>query len=284
MTGRFLAAAIQFGATLYRPKENHKRIEALLRKAAARGAALAVLPELAVSGYGLDAEGLGASAEPLDGPTSTAWRALAAELGLVIVGGFCERSESRLFNTAILVTPEGRLTAYRKLHLFDREKDVFTPGDLGLPVAETRIGRIGLCVCYDLRFVEVARGLSLSGADILAIPTAWVGGFDRNPRDAMGYIGQARGAMVQANLNQVAMVCASQSGGQQGTRFLGSSIIVDSFGECFAGPLGEDEEAIAVAELDTDAIRASQVRSTRVRPRDDRRRDVYGVVLSGSTY
>ncbi|PZQ97661.1 MAG: hypothetical protein DI533_10825 [Cereibacter sphaeroides] len=277
----FTAAAIQFGAGLYAPEENRARAEAEIRAAAAKGAKLIVLPELVVSGYGVDAARLSDAAEPLDGPTFAQWRDLAKSLDVVIVGGFCERAGDRLFNSAMLVQPNGSVSLYRKLHPFDAEKNIFTPGDLGLPIVETPLGNIGICVCYDLRFVEVARALSLAGADIIAVPTAWVGGFDRNPRDAMGYIGQARGAIVQANLSQAAMVCASQSGGEQGIRFLGSSLIVDSFGECLAGPMGEDEEGTLFADLDIAAIRASQVRSPLVRPRDDRRRDVYGVMLAG---
>jgi predicted amidohydrolase len=280
----FIAAAVQFGARLYEAEANRARAEEAIRAAAAQGARLIVLPELVVPGYGLDAERLAALAEPLEGATLAAWRGLARTLGVVIAGGFCERFDGRLYNSAVLVTPAGTPTLYRKLHLFDAEKEVFAPGDRGLPVVETPLGYIGLCVCYDLRFIEVARGLALAGADILAVPTAWVGGFDRAPRDAMGFIGQARGAVVQANLDQVAMVCASQAGCDQGIRFLGSSLIVDSFGECLAGPMGENEEATLTATLDVAAIRASHVRSPRVRPREDRRRDVYGLVLSGRTY
>lgn len=284
MTDAFPVAAVQFGARLYAPDENRARAETAIRSAAGKGARLVVLPELAISGYGLDPEGLARSAEPGDGPTVTGWLALAAELGVVIIGGFCETAGGKLHNSAVLVTPEGSATLYRKLHLFDGEKNVFSPGDLGLPVVETALGRIGLCVCYDLRFVEVARALALMGADVIAVPTAWVGGFDRNARDAMGFIGQARGAMVQANLNQVAIVCASQSGGDQGIRFLGSSLIVDSFGECLAGPSEQDADETLIASLDIAAIRASRVRSALVRPREDRRIDVYGLTVSGTTY
>ncbi len=284
MTERFLAAAVQFGARLYAPDENRAKAEALVQSAAAEGARLIVLPELAISGYGLDGDGLSASAEPLDGPTLASWRGLARTLDVVISGGFCEIVGERLYNSAILVTPDEQVTHYRKLHLFDREKAVFAPGDLGLPVAETVLGRIGICVCYDLRFVEVARGLSLKGADVIAVPTAWVGGFDPKPRDEAGFITQARGAVVQANLNQVAMVCASQAGGDQGMRFLGSSLVADAYGKCLTGPLDEDEETTAIAPLDVAEIRAASERSPLIRPRADRRQDVYTLSVDGETF
>lgn len=276
-----ILSAVQFGARLYAPDENRALIEQAAR--AAKGSALIVFPELAVSGYGLDPSSLRACAEPFDGPSRALLQGLSDELGAVLVCGFCEIEEDRIYNSAMLTAPGRAPALYRKLHLFDGEKDVFAPGDRGLVMAETDIGTIGICVCYDLRFVEVARGLSLSGADILAVPTAWIGGFDKTPRDEGGYIGQARGAVVQANLNQLPMVCASQSGGDQGTRYLGSSLIADAFGTAVAGPLGEDEDTTISAEMTLEAIRAARLRSPRIRPREDRRTDVYGLRVGGST-
>jgi len=270
-------AAVQFGARHYRAGENRARIAALLGAEVAQGADLVVFPELAVSGYGLDPAGLRGAAEPFDGPTRALFQSVSDRTGVIVVCGFCEAEGDRLYNSAMLVRPGGEPVLYRKLHLFDAEREIFTPGDLGLVMAETGLGRIGVCVCYDLRFVEVARALALAGADLLAVPTAWVGGFDRVARDQGGFIGQARGAIVQANLNQLPMVCASQSGGDQGIRFLGSSLIVDAFGECRAGPMGEDEDGVLTAEMDLAQIHAARVRSPRVRPREDRRTDVYDV-------
>lgn len=271
----YLAAAVQFEARLYDAKWNRETTADLIRQAASKGAQLVVLPELAISGYGLHSSRLRTLAEPIDGPSVSLWTALARELGVVISGGFCETSGGQLFNTAVITTPAGELTHYRKLHLFDEEKEMFAPGDLGLQVAKTELGAIGLCVCYDLRFVEVTRALALMGADVIAVPTAWVGGFDKNPRDAMGFIGQARGAVVQANLSQVAMVCASQSGANDEFTFLGSSLIIDSFGNCVAGPAQADESETLFGLLDVATIRSSRVRGPRIKPREDRRTDVY---------
>ncbi len=187
-----------------------------IEDAAAAGAGLVVLPELIVSGYTVVPDLLRDAAEPLQGGTLDLWSGLARRHGLHVAGGFCERDGDRLYNSAILVGPDGLRIHYRKLHLFDREKDVFTPGDKGLPVADTPIGRIGLCVCYDLRFVEVLRGLALAGAEIAAVPTAWVGGFDRTPRPPGALIGQAQGAVLQANLDQIFVACASQAGSEAG--------------------------------------------------------------------
>jgi len=281
MRGRI--AVVQMQSELYVSDANRAKTASLIESAADDEARLVVLPELAISGYGLDEAGLRASAEPVDGPTLAAWADIARRRRIVIAGGFCELHEGRLYNAAMLVGPGGLLAHYRKLHLFDREKLVFTPGDRGLPVADTPAGRIGLCVCFDLRFVEVVRALALMGADIVAVPTAWVGGFDRNPRDAMGWIGQARGAAVQANLSQVYIACASQAGRSAEHRFLGSSLVCDPYGEALAGPLDDEAEAIVLADFDIAIARNAQIRSELVRPREDRRTDVYAVSAAGRT-
>lgn len=257
-----------------------KRIEA----AATAGASVIVLPELATSGYTLDAEALSAAKEPLDGPTLASWSDLARRLNVVIAGGICEESDGKLFNAALLVGPDGLLQRYRKLHLFDREKLVFAPGDTPPRVSVTPCGRIGLCVCYDLRFVEVMRLLSLQDAELVAVPTAWVRGFDKVTKDGDGLIGQARGAIVQANLNQVYVACASQGGSAGDVSFLGSSLIADPYGRILAGPLGENELGIVQAQFDPAVVAAAQERTEYVKPRKDRRTDLYGVSLGGKSY
>jgi len=277
-------AAIQVTSELYNSTANRAATNQAIQEAADAGANLVVLPELAISGYGIDRDGLLQACEPIDGPTVSQWSKIARARDIWVVGGLCESDGAELYNSAVLVGPSGLAGHYRKLHPFDAEKDVFSPGNKGLSVAETPIGRIGICVCYDLRFVEVARALALQGADIIAVPTAWVGGFDPNPRDAMGFIGQARGAMVQANLNQVYMACASQGGQAGATRFLDSSMIIDPFGDVLAGPMPEDASGMAISDVSFDKLSAARVRSARIRPRSDRRTDVYEIRVGGVSY
>lgn len=274
-------AVIQFAAVPGSADANREKIARRISEAAERGAELIVVPELAISGYTTKRDLLERASEPAAGATLASWQSIAASRNVMIAGGFCERDGERLYNSAILVSPEGVLLHYRKLHLFDQEKNVFSPGDLGLTVVPTRLGRIGLCVCYDLRFVEVARALALQGADLIAVPTAWVRGFDPNPRDAMGYIGQLRGAAVQSNLNQVYMACASHCAEADGISFLGSSAVIDPYGALLAGPLGDAEEKIELASYDPEIARAAQNRSALVRPREDRRTDIYRLHVSG---
>jgi N-carbamoylputrescine amidase len=272
-------ALAQITSRPYDAEWNRQLSVAKAREAFAQGAQLAILPELFVSSYGADRERLLDVAEPLDGPTVRAWTELAAEAGGWIAGGFCEREGDLLFNTAVIVGPEGVALHYRKLHLFREEKHAFAPGDVGLPVATLPFGRVGLCVCYDLRFVETVRLLALAGAELICVPTAWVTGFDQERWDEKGLAPQAHGALLQANLSQVFIACASQVGVSGELEFLGSSLVADPFGKLVAGPLSGTEPGLEVATIDLAAAAEAQVRDPLIRPRDDRRTDVYDVVL-----
>ena len=112
------------------------------------------------------------------------------------------------------------------------------------------------------------------------MPTAWVQGFDRVVRDGDGLIGQARGAIVQANLNQVYVACASQGGTAGGIGFLGCSLVADPYGRVLSGPLAADVAGGVMAQMDPSLVQAAQFRSERIRPRLDRRTDVYGLKLA----
>jgi N-carbamoylputrescine amidase len=255
-----------------------RRSLAAAREAFESGADVVVLPELVVPGYDLSRDALEAAAEPVDGPTVRAWTALADEYGGLVCGGFCERDGDAIHNSAVVVGGDV-LLHYRKLHLFAEEKLVFGPGDRGLPVADTPFGRIGVCVCYDLRFVETARILALQGADLICVPTAWTAGFDDRAWDADGMAPQAHGAILQANLNQVFIACASQAGRSGAVRFLGSSVLADPLGGRLAGPLSHDHDEVVVIDVDLAAAQRAQVRGPLITPRADRRTDVYGLLV-----
>jgi N-carbamoylputrescine amidase len=274
-------ALCQLTAEPYAADRDREASVAAAREAFERGADVVVLPEMIVPGYVADRERLRPLAEPVDGPTVAAWTALAAEHDGYLAGGFCEREADRLYNSAVLVGPDGLLLHYRKLHLFAAEKVAFAPGDRGLPVATTRFGTAGLCICYDLRFVETARILALRGADLILVPTAWVPGFDEESWDAAGMAPQAHGALLQGNLNQVFVACASQAGERGGVRFLGSSLLADPRGHAQIGPLPRDRDVSAIATVDVDEAEAARRRSPLIEPRADRRTDVYRLVVDG---
>ncbi|MGH8350141.1 MAG: nitrilase-related carbon-nitrogen hydrolase, partial [Pseudomonas sp.] len=148
---------------------NRTLTERAIRQAAFQGAQIVVLPELVQSGYLFaDRDEALNLAETVDGPTLHLWQALARELNLVIVGGFCERLPGdELANSAAMIDANGLRAVYRKAHLWDAEKDIFTAGDAPPPVVETVHGRLGMLICYDLEFPEWVRLPALAGADLL---------------------------------------------------------------------------------------------------------------------
>jgi predicted amidohydrolase len=226
-----------------------------------QGADIVILPEMVVQGYVVDPSRLLSLAESVNGPTVKAFN-----------------------NSAVAVGPEGTILHYRKAHLFAKEKTAFRPGNLGFPVVPTRFGMIGVCICYDLRFVEVVRIMALRGADLICVPTAWLPGFDAERWDRRGMCPQAWGAVHQANLSQVFIACASQAGNNGEFDFLGSSCLVDPFGRLIAGPLPGSEDVIEVTEIDIEATSRARVRDDMITPREDRRTDIYGVVYEGEHY
>ena len=275
-------ALAQITTTPYAIEENRALTVRVARELFEGGADLVVLPELAVTGYVADT-GIGSFlvAEALDGPTSEAWREVAAEAGGVVVGGFCEATNDGIYNSAIAVGPDGVLLHYRKVHLFASEKACFLPGDLGFPVADTPVGRLGICVCYDLRFVEVVRLLALRDAELICVPTAWLAGYDKERWDDRGLCPQAHGAILQANLSQVFIACASQAGRSGELDFLGSSILVDPWGRLAIGPLPGEADETASADVDLADVERARVRGPLITPREDRRTDVYGIWANG---
>ena len=245
------------------------------------GADIVVVPEMAVPWYTTDREALEPLAETLEGPTVSAWQEQADRHGGLVVGGLCERSGDAIYNSAVAVDSGGVVAHYRKLHLFDIEKHCFAPGDAGLTVVDTTYGTIGLCICYDLRFVEVVRVLALRGADLICVPTAWVRGFDRRQYREGELIAHAEGALVQANLSQVFIACTSQVGVGDGVELLGSSVVADPYGRMAGGPLSTVREQLEIVDIDLAEARRAQARSELIQPRADRRTDVYSILHQG---
>jgi len=159
-------SCIQFAPEIGAVDANMAEASRLVRAAAAEGSGLIVLPELASTGYVFASqEEANSLAEPVpDGPTTRAWAALARELGIHIVAGIAERGGDVLYNAAVIVGPEGYIGTYRKAHLWDQENVYFAKGDLGFPVFDTAVGRVGVAICYDGWFPETFRQLALGGS------------------------------------------------------------------------------------------------------------------------
>lgn len=227
---------------------------------AARDADLVVLPEY-VQYRGND-DGYRASAAPVPGPTSAPFGALAHTMGCWILGGtVAERSgdPARPYNTAVLFDRSGGLRArYRKLHLFDvavddgpadTESSRVTPGDRAV-VTDVDGVALGLSICYDLRFPELYRALSLAGAEVLAVPAVFT---ERTGRAHWEPLLRARaienGAWVIA-----AGGCGA--GGPGAITGWGHSMVVDPWGEVVASL--EGDEGILRATIDTDRVAAAR--------------------------
>lgn len=207
---------------------NRERARDAIRKAVGAGARLVVLPELCTSGYVFDSiEEARMLAQPPEGGALDEWAAEAARRDAVVVGGFCELgADGALHNSAAVVDAGGVRAIYRKVHLWDREKLFFTPGDEVPPVVDTAIGRIGVAVCYDTSFPELPRGIALRGADAIAVPTnnpVFPGPADQLPLEMVAI-------RAHAYFNHLFVACCDRCGTERGVAFLGSSVITDEQG------------------------------------------------------
>ncbi|BEG73980.1 nitrilase family protein [Achromobacter xylosoxidans] len=274
-------ASVQTAPVMGDVAANVARSIELAEQAAAQGARLVVLPELANTGYMFasrqEAHALAESVP--DGPSSRAWIALAQRLGIYLVAGIAERSGGKLYNAAIIAGPDGYLGTYRKLHLWGDENLFFEPGDLGLPVFHTELGRIGVAICYDGWFPEVYRLLALRGADIVAVPTNWV------PMPGQTPDGPAMAhalAIAGAHSNGLTLVCADRVGVERGQPFVGRSLIVGSQGWTSAGPASHDREEVLLAPVDVMASRRARQLNDFNHVLRDRRRDLYDELLGAA--
>ncbi len=275
-------AAVQFDMQV--GVENRQRnIEhglALARRAVDDGCTLIVLPELASTGYTFTSrEEAFAHAEPVpDGDTVRTWEAFAREHQIHLVAGVAERDGMRLFDTAVLIGPDGYIGRYRKTHLWYKEKLWFTPGDEGLPVFETTIGRIGLLVCWDIWFPEVPRLLAQQGADIICSVNDWVWTppplFDETGKCMATYL-----TMTAAHVNNVYIAAADRTGVERGAKFLGCSVIAGTNGWPLGPVGGPEEETILIADLDLSAARSAPVWNELNDLLRDRRTDLYDDML-----
>ena len=265
---RALAAAVQMTSTSD-VERNLATADTLVRQAAARGAQLVGLPENFAY---LRSEGEPVpQAQPLHGPWVQRMSALARELEITLLLGSLPEAipdAPRVYNTSVLLGPDGRLLArYRKMHLFDveipgmeslKESKAIEPGS-ELVVAETACGRLGLSICYDLRFPELYRELTRRGAQVLAVPSAFT---ERTGKDHWEPLLRARA------IENLSYVFAPAQVGQhaRGRASHGHAMIVDPWGAVLAQVAGG--QGIALAEIDLER----QERLRRELPALDHRR------------
>lgn len=252
---------------------NKDRLAENIRKAAEMGAELVVLQELHNSLYFCQTENTNNFdlAEPIPGPSTEFYGALAKELNIVIVTSLFERRAAGLYhNTAVVMERDGSIAGkYRKMHIPDDpayyEKFYFTPGDLGFHPIDTSVGRLGVQVCWDQWYPEGARLMALQGAELLIYPTAI--GYESSDteeekqRQREAWTTVQRGHAVANGLPVVAVNRTGHeddpSGQTNGIEFWGSSFVVGPQGE-FIYRAGVAEEVVKV--IDVDMKRCENVR------------------------
>ena len=278
---RTRVACLQMEPRIGQVKVNVARSLEWIAQASGAGVQLAVLPELCNTGYVFETreEALGLSEEVPDGPTCDAWMAAARTHSMFIVAGITEREGAKLYNSAVLIGPEGHIGTYRKNHLWGAENTIFEPGNLGVPVFDIGVGRVACAICYDIWFPEIFRLAALQGADMLCVATNWV------PMPAQpGNLPMMANilAMGGAHSNSIFVAAADRIGVERGQPFLGNSVIVSHTGWPLAGPASLDREEMLIADIDlADARRNRNLTDFNERLRD-RRTDMYGEML-GST-
>lgn len=260
--------------------ENLDRACQKVEAARRAGAELVVLPELSSTRYRFESrEEVAAEAEEaVSGPAAAFWIPVARRLGVHLVLGVLERSGKTYYNSALLVSPEGVRAVYRKAHLYDWEKRWLTPGDSPITPVEIPGARLGILICYDLRFVEAARLLALRGADAICVPAAWSDAHKKRPVDERGLCGASYLAVGTAYAHRVFVLGANRVGSERGVSYLGCSLIAGPAGVLLAGPSSRDTEDLLLAELDLQEARNKKVSPVNDVLRD-RRPESYGTLL-----
>ena len=245
---------------------NKQRLAEKIRKLAHEGAELVILQELHNGLYFCQVEDVNLfdQAEPIPGPSTQFFGALAKELQVVIVTSLFERRAAGLYhNTSVVLEKDGTIAGiYRKMHIPDDpgyyEKFYFTPGDLGFEPIQTSVGKLGVLVCWDQWYPEAARLMALAGAEMLIYPTAI--GYDPNDtreeqeRQRMAWQTVQRGHAVA---NGLPVITVNRVGEEDGVPFWGTSFVAGPQGELlYEAPIDQEVETI----VDVYLKRSEQVR------------------------
>ncbi len=242
-------AAFQYTARDENAAARLDRLDAAAREAAERGARLLVTPEVFVSGYGGMPDRIRARAEPADGPSARRAAAIAREHDIAIVLGYPEAADGVIYNAALCIGPDGATLAnHRKLGLSGTDEQATYARGEAVTLFQLDGHRIGVLICYDVEFPELARIGTLAGATTFAVPTALV---SRWPVVAEKMI------PTRALENGVCIAYANYTGSEDGFEYLGAS--------CIVGPTGEDrmradrEETVIVATIEPSEVAAARV-------------------------
>lgn len=232
---------------------NTEACHELISEAAAQGADLAILPEISMYRNPDPTAPFRSSGQELDGPFATAMRRAARAAGCAVIVGMLELSHesdgetARDYNTVLTIDTEGDIAAlYRKVHLYDafgyRESDIYVPADIAEPAVTDIAGvRVGVLTCYDLRFPEPFRQVVDAGAELIAVPAAWVAG----PMKERHWT-----TLLAARAIENTVYIAGS--GQTGPHCCGQSQLLDPFGAVLAG-VG-DRPGFGLAEVNAERV------------------------------
>ncbi len=252
MRGSPSVAACQFEPTVGDVDANLAAIERAV-ESLPESVALAVFPELCVTGYALDvAEELGA---PVPGPLTDRLVPMASEHDVTLVAGVPERDGESLYNSLVVVDGDGVQGTYRKRHPWGEEADVFATGD-GLTTVETRVGTLGLALCYDLNFPELGLEYAREGCDVLAVSAAWRTSYRADWRLLL---------RARALDGPYYAVGSNHIGDQRGRDHAGGSLVADPTGTVLSETTAGAGHAVATVEKervetgrDRNPVRASR--------------------------
>jgi len=234
---------IQFAPVLGNRDASIEKIDRLIPRSI--DADVLVLPELANSGYNFQSkeQAWETSEDAKNGVFVQYLTSLCARCNFHIISGLNERDGDHLFNSSVLIGPKGYLGKYRKMHLFKDEPDTFEPGNLGLPVFDIGLCKLGMLICFDWIHPEVWRILALKGADLICHPSNLV---------LPGFCQKA--IPVHAMTNRIYVVTANRIGTEVDITFTGLSTIADPKGEVLAQASATEEET-AVVDMDVNLAR-----------------------------
>ncbi len=266
MDAKISAAAIQFNITLGDVEANLRQAVSAIRRAREKGAELLVLPEMWSTGYAYKHLAKLAATTP---QVIETLEQLTAELQVVVVGSLPAIQAGRIYNTAYVIDQGSTVGEYRKLHLFStmREDRFLAAGDSSL-VVPTSAGRLGVAICYDLRFPELFRKLALQGAEILCLPAEWPKPRQEHWRTLL---------RARAIENQLFVAAANCCGPQGKLDFFGMSLLIAPRGEILA----EGGEAATELIAEFDFAEMADYRA-QIPVYQERRADIYGNLNGGS--
>ncbi len=262
---RFVAACVQFDVARGEPQTNLARAERGLRRAAEQGATFCVLPEMWTTSFVAEwTQGLADASREAEARV----RALSRELGILVVGSAPHVEDGKVFNRAEVIDRGEVLGEYRKIHLFspNAEHRIHEAGHDPL-ILDTRFGRVGVVICYDIRFPELIRYYFYEGVEILAVPAQWPEARAAHWRSLL---------TARAIENEIYVIGTNRTGTEPSMKsddslvFPGDSRIVDPMGSILASGSGEEEPILA--EVEPRKVRAMR----RILPvAKDRRPEVY---------